>query len=412
MILMEVKVMVEKVSVILHWNTDYAEIPRKELPRVVELSYQPMVNAIENWNDGTICFNITGHTIEYIQKNNPELIDQIKNLVKNKTVEMLASGYSHPILPLLPRERVETQLKDHIEQIKKIFGEKSKGIWPPELAVSPSVLSQIKKQGIEWTAVDYEHFLLSQHFGNDRNPFERRNLTVTELLVEAYWAHGVNQLKAYLKASKIIRKANLDHNNPLQRVTIDHDHSIKAYLSSVSWANSTQFAVGGHVPLYNEKKHLKLLLQTKAKMLPLYSSDIEFFGYRSMGPEPAAPEKLTSFLETIKKQIGIQIISPTQVPEEEWPKEPSYLSSGSWSDDKSFRIWTDSEDNKEYTRRAEEIYGKLSKKNWEKKIMLKIEPYLRIFENSDPRGWAPIPERKNEAYSAMIKIFEILEKED
>ena len=40
----------------------------------------------------------------------------------------------------------------------------------------------------------------------------------------------------------------------------------------------------------------------------------------------------------------------------------------------------------------------------------KLEPYLRIMENSDPRGWAPIPERKNEAYSAMAKIFEILEK--
>ena len=403
--------MVEKVSVILHWNTDYAEIPRKELPKVVKLSYQPMVDAIESWNDGTICFNITGHTIEYIQNNNPELIEQIKKLVKNNTVEMLASGYSHPILPLLPRKRVEIQLKDHIDQIKKVFGEKPKGIWPPELAVSPSVLSQIKKQGIEWTAIDYEHFLLSQYFGNDRNPFEQRKPTVTELLVDVFWSKGLKQLFAYLRARRIIKKANLAHNDPLQRVMINHDENIKAYLSSVSWANSTQFAVGGHVPLYNQKKHLKLLLKTNAKMLPLYSSDIEFFGYRSMGPEPAAPKKLTKFLEVLKKQQGIKVISPTQVPEEEWPKEPSYLSSGSWSDDKSFRIWTDSEDNKEYQRRAEEIYQKLSKLNWDNRVLTKIEPYLRIFENSDPRGWAPIPERKNEAYSAMIKIFEILEKE-
>lgn len=38
--------MTETVTVILHWNTDYAEIPRKELPKVVETSYEPMVAAL------------------------------------------------------------------------------------------------------------------------------------------------------------------------------------------------------------------------------------------------------------------------------------------------------------------------------------------------------------------------------
>ena len=116
--------MTENVSVILHWNTDYAEIPRKELPIVVEKSYEPMVAAIEEWRDGTICFNITGHTIEYLQKNNPELIDRVKALVKDNTIEMLACGYSHPILPLLPRERVCTRINDHMKIIKKVFGKK------------------------------------------------------------------------------------------------------------------------------------------------------------------------------------------------------------------------------------------------------------------------------------------------
>lgn len=397
----------EKVSVILHWNTDYAEIPRSELPRVVKLSYEPMVKAIENWKDGTICFNITGHTIEYLLKHAPELVDQIKNLVKNNTVEMLASGYSHPILPLLPRERVERQLIDHIDSIKKNFGTTPKGIWPPELAVSPSVLSQIKKQGIEWSAIDYEHYLLSQYFGNDRNPFECRDPTVTELLVKAFWARGLNQIVQYLKASNVMKEANKAQVEPLRRVMINSNENMKAYLSSVSWANSTQFAVGGQVPIYNAKKHLKLILGIKAKMIPLYSSDIEFFGYRAMGPVPAPPEALTNFLKKLKEH-KIDVISPSQVPEDEWPKESTYLSAGSWADDKSFRIWTDSEDNREYMRRADEIYTKLRMLNWDKAIMTKVEPFLRIFENSDPRGWAPIPERKNEAYTAMEKIFALL----
>ena len=90
--------MTENVSVILHWNTDYAEIPRKELPNVVKLSYEPMVSAIENWRNGTICFNITGHTIEYLLKNYPELIDRIKALVKeNVVLAGDAAGMVNPI---------------------------------------------------------------------------------------------------------------------------------------------------------------------------------------------------------------------------------------------------------------------------------------------------------------------------
>ena len=402
--------MTENVTVTLHWNTDYAEFPRSEFPTVTAKSYEPMIKAIEEWQDGKICFNITGHTFEYLQKNNPELIDRIKTLVKNDIVEILASGYSHPILPLLPRKRVETQLVDHINQIKKLFGDKPKGIWPPELAVSPSVLAQIQKLGIDWTIIDYEHYLLSQHFGNDLNPFERREPSITELLVNAFWAKGIKMLIAYLKAFRVLTKANAAQIYPIRRIMINSKSTMKALLSSVSWSNSTQFALGEATGLYTTKRHLKSVLKADTKYLSLYCGDIEFFGYRSLGPTPAAPETLTNFLKKLKKR-EINTISPSDIPKEDWPEEATYISAGCWSPDKSFRIWTDSEDNTEFIRRTDEIYAMLSKLNWKKEIMDKVEPYLRIFENSDPRGWAPIPERKNEAYTAIEAVFEILEKE-
>ena len=401
--------MTENVTVLLHWNTDYAEFPRKEFPRVTETSYEPMVTALEDF-EGKVCFNITGHTFEYFEKNYPELLERIKALVKNGTVEMLATGYSHPILPLLPKKRVEIQLKDHIDYIKKTFKEPPKGIWPPELSVSPSVLSQIKKQGIDWIAVDYEHFLLSQHFGNDINPFEIRDESITEILVDAFWAKGLGKLKAYLRALKAMTKANSEQISPIRRVKITTENTTKAFLCPVSWTNSTQIAVGGEISFYSVKKHLKSILKAKTKYLSLYTSDVEFFGYRSLGPSPAQPKDFVAFLKELKKH-EINTISPSDIPEDDWPKESEYLSTGSWAPDKSFRIWTDSEDNSEFTRRSNEIYAKLEALKWKKELLAKVEPFLRIMENSDPRGWAPIPERKDEAYTALEKVFEILEKE-
>jgi predicted glycosyl hydrolase (DUF1957 family) len=400
--------MVETLSIILHWNTDYAEIPRKKLPRVVETSYKPMVAALENWKDGTVCFNITGHTFEYLEKEFPELLDRIKALVEAKVVELVATGYSHPILPLLPPQRITKQIEDHITYLKKTFNITPKGMWPPELAISPLVLSKMKQLGITWTAADYEHFTLSQTFGNDLNPFEQREPTTTELLSKAFWAKGLNQLMAYYRSYRHLVEMNQKQTKPLQELAISSNKSIHGLLFAVSWTYATQFAVGGHVPLYNTKKHLKAVLKYPGKHLPLYGSDVEFFGYRQLGPEPAQPADLIAFLRKLNKK-GIKTISPSTITN--WPDEPSFIGAGCWSPDKSFRIWRDSEDNREYYRRTKEIYEILSNVDWDQKIIKKIELDLRIVENSDPRGWAPLPERKQEAYEAMLSIYSFFEQE-
>ncbi|MEA2070972.1 MAG: polysaccharide deacetylase family protein [Asgard group archaeon] len=400
--------MPKKVTVILHWNTDYAEIPRKELSNVVNMSYNPMVTAIEEWHSGKVLFNITGHTFQYLEQHYPELLDRIATLVKDGIIELTGTGFSHPILPLLPKERVKKQISDHLKYIEKRFNKRPKGFWPPELAVSPFVCNEIKAQGIDWIVIDYEHFELCQWFGNDLNAFERREKTITEILIDAFWAKGLQKIITYLRAMKTLRQANRKYINPLKRITIGENTSLKAYLSAVSWTYSTQFAVGGQIPLYGIRQHMKEIMKVESKILPLYGSDIEFFGYRELGPTPAKPRVFIQFLEQLEKK-GITTISPSELPQESWASQADFLSTGSWSPDKSLRIWTESEDNKEFLRRSREIYGRLKALNWDNTILTQIEPELRILENSDSRGWAPLPERKQEAYSAMLKIYEILE---
>jgi len=117
------------------------------LPRVIEKSYRPMVQALEDF-EGTVCFNITGHTIDYLLKQDPDLIESIKELVKKNVVEILLTGYSHPILPLLPKKRIEAQLKSHMDRIQELFGAKPQGAWPLELAVSPLFLKELLSFGI------------------------------------------------------------------------------------------------------------------------------------------------------------------------------------------------------------------------------------------------------------------------
>jgi len=49
--------------------------------------------------------------------------------------------------------------------------------------------------------------------------------------------------------------------------------------------------------------------------------------------------------------------------------------------------------------------------NWKESLKTQVELLLRVAENSDARGLAPLPERKHEAYSALLSIDEILREE-
>ncbi|MFX1512795.1 MAG: polysaccharide deacetylase family protein, partial [Promethearchaeota archaeon] len=401
--------MYKAVTVILHWNTDYAEIPRAELPNVIKKSYTPTVQAFDGF-EGTVCFNLTGHTTDYLLKQAPELIDQIKDFVKTGIVDPLATGYSHPILPLLPQKRIRAQLKTHIEQIDNLFGRKPQGAWPPELAISPLVLDEMSQLGIEWVTIDKEHLDLTQVYGNDINLFERREPTVTEVLADAFWAKGtIDKIKKYRRALKKLNQENSKLLSPLQRVFIQDDKNIRAFLSSQSWWNATKIALAGDVPIYSEKKHFKAIMKSEAKYLPLYTSDVEFFGYRELGGKIPTPEKLVQFLNRLQKQ-EIVTVSPSEIPLEEWPSDSSFIGSGSWAPDKSLRLWSDSEDNRDFSRRMSEIYQTLDRLGWDNNLISKLLPFLRIIENSDVHGWKPIPERKHEGYSALLSIYKILDE--
>lgn len=363
-----------------------------------------MLTALEDF-EGTLICNITGHTLEYLLKHNLETIDKLKTLISSKTIELVGTGYSHPILPLIHPLRIQRQISDQAELTKKIFSTALKGFWPPELAISPLVLKYVKENGFDWVVIDHEHLMQSQTVTNIANPFEKRKMSSTEILAKAYFSHNpLTVAKNYISALRYLVRQNKSLVNSLERVNFSSNESTKAVISSQSWWNSTRFAISKTTSLYKESKHIKLIKNSKNNLIPIYTSDIEFFGYREFGGKIPQPHLLVNFLKKLQN-LEINTISPSSIPEDQWLSESTFIGTGSWSENKSFSIWTDSEDNRELTRELDNIYTLLSQKNWDQDLLSKIEPYLRIAENSDARGWGPLPERKLEAYTAIQQIY-------
>jgi predicted glycosyl hydrolase (DUF1957 family) len=171
--------------------------------------------------------------------------------------------------------------------------------------------------------------------------------------------------------------------------------------ASVSWTNVTIFSLQNTPPFFTKSKLKKMIKRSKLDVLPLYASDIEFFGYRSHTGNAPTPQQFVEFLGSLQEE-DILLTTPTDH-NDLFAKDSRNITTGSWAPDKSLKIWTDSEDNRELTRRLDEIYSHLPAI-----LDNDMTKLLRIAENSDARGWSPINERKMEAFTAINDLEKLL----
>ena len=105
------------------------------------------------------------------------IVPKYKELNAKGQIELSASPFYHPILPLLwdtdsskiampnvrlPKKRFShpedavKQIRDALDYFERIFGYRPNGMWPSEGSVSEDVLRAVSAEGIKWVATDEE----------------------------------------------------------------------------------------------------------------------------------------------------------------------------------------------------------------------------------------------------------------
>ncbi len=131
-------------------------------------------------------------------------IPKYKELYAKGQIELSASPFYHPILPLLwdtdsskiampnirlPKKRFSQpadalkQIRDAIEYFEKIFGYRPAGMWPSEGSVSEDVLRAVSAEGIKWVATDEE--VLARSMGKGLRD-SSGNITEPSILYKSY----------------------------------------------------------------------------------------------------------------------------------------------------------------------------------------------------------------------------------
>jgi 4-alpha-glucanotransferase len=80
------------------------------------------------------------------------------HLQNTRTVEVLGTGYYHPVLSLIPPSDRDEQLARWLGLGRHLFWrDRFRGFWPPELGFGMDLIPTVARQGYEWVIVDSEH---------------------------------------------------------------------------------------------------------------------------------------------------------------------------------------------------------------------------------------------------------------
>ena len=119
--------------------------------KVAAKSYYPMLSLIEkNINkhpEFKVSFSITGTWLDQAIKWAPDLVDQIRRLVKTGQVEIVGETYYHSLAFFENRDEFEEQVKLHADQVKHLFGVEPKVFRNTELAYNDDLAKWADQKG-------------------------------------------------------------------------------------------------------------------------------------------------------------------------------------------------------------------------------------------------------------------------
>lgn len=144
-----------KIVVLLHFyqpHNQQADI----LDRIVNESYRPLLNGLLSVDRSRVVINIPGALTNLLVANGyNDVIEKIKDLVKNKKAALTSSAMYHAFLPLLSECEIKRQISLNNDTNSDIFDGlyEPRGFFSPEMAINEKVLGCVQNLGYKWISV-------------------------------------------------------------------------------------------------------------------------------------------------------------------------------------------------------------------------------------------------------------------
>ena len=121
-------------------------------------AYEPFLTVLERHPGVRVALHYSGSLLDWLAAVQPSYITRIRALVQRGQVEMLASGYYEPILPVIPEDDRQAQIALMRQALQKHFGDPAHGLWLTERVWEPELPATLARAGIRYTLVDDNQF--------------------------------------------------------------------------------------------------------------------------------------------------------------------------------------------------------------------------------------------------------------
>lgn len=255
---------------IYHANLAFSAIPEEKLIEVIDKCYLPLLYFVEK-TDTKIGIEISGYSLEMIQKLKPIWIKIFKELHKKGLIELIGSGYMQIIGPLVPYKVNFMNQKIGLKIYFSILGITPKIVFVNEQTFSTSLVDL-------YSDIGYKALVMEWNNAYSLNNKINKNFLYTPIIVK-----GIKKDLPLLWSDSILFQK-------FQR-TIHEEKTINSYINFL-------------------KKYTK-----KHKAIPIYSSDLEIFNFRPGRFETEQLinndewEKISSIIQSLKKYATFELPS-------------------------------------------------------------------------------------------------------
>ncbi len=121
-------------------------------------AYEPFLHALERHPGVHLALHYSGSLLDWLIAHRPGFLERLRALVRRGQVELLASGYYEPILPLIPEADRQGQIARMRAALRRQCGAEATGLWMTERVWDPALPSTLAQAGIRYTMLDTSQF--------------------------------------------------------------------------------------------------------------------------------------------------------------------------------------------------------------------------------------------------------------
>ena len=144
-----------RVFAFFHLNLAFSSIEEERRSEVIARCYWPLLELAER--AGPIGMELSGYTLEEIATRDPEWIGRARNLVARGRIELIGSGFSQMIGPLVPARVTQENLRLGNETYLRLLGVKPHLALINEQAYAAGLVGLYRDAGYDAIIMDWEN---------------------------------------------------------------------------------------------------------------------------------------------------------------------------------------------------------------------------------------------------------------